>query len=147
MAETDGAEKGAQKQLAFSPRTHDLAEFEALSAAAKSAGFTHIVVSELAERTDYRGEDRDSPWCEWSAVIPSIFKHITPSGLEDAYPPDFVQRQMDFMKAKYRIAEKLDMRAAYYGLEPHWLHEGVFRKHPQWRGSRTDNSLRTTGMY
>jgi len=136
-----------KKQLIFNPRTWDLKEFEDLARQAKDAGFTHIVISELAERTDFQGEDKDSPWCEWSAILPSVFKHYTPKGMEEAYPQDFVQRQMAFMKAKHKIVEKLDMRAAYYGTEPHWLNERVYRKHPQWRGSRADNSLRTTGMY
>jgi hypothetical protein len=135
------------KELAFSPRTHDLEEFEALGAAAKDAGFTHLFISDLAERSDFTGEEVDSPWCEWSAILPSLFKHVTPPGLEDAYPEENVKHQYDFMLAKYRICEKLGMRAAYYGTEPHWLNERVYRKHPTWRGSRCDNSLRATGMY
>ena len=137
----------AGKELVFSPRTHDLKEFEELGRAAKAAGFTHLVISELAERTDFTGEEKDSPWCEWSAVLPAVFKHVTPPGLEDAYPAENVKAQMDFMKAKHAICDKLDMRAAYWGTEPHWLSERVYRKHPAWRGSRCDNSLRATGMY
>ena len=136
-----------KKQLIYNPRTWDLKEFESLAAAAKDAGFTHIAISELAERSDFQGEDKDSPWCEWSALLPTIFKFVAPPGLEEAYPPAFIKRQMDFMKAKHRIVEKLDMRAAFVGQEPHWFNERVYRKHPQWRGSRADNSLRATGMY
>ena len=135
------------KELAFSPRTHDLKEFEEIGLAAKQAGFTHLFISELAERTDFTGEEVDSPWCEWSAILPAIFKHVTPPGLEDAYPAENVKAQHAFMLAKYRICEKLGMRAAYYGTEPHWLNERVYRKHPSWRGSRADNSLRAVGMY
>ncbi|MCE9614292.1 MAG: hypothetical protein K8T26_08450 [Lentisphaerae bacterium] len=135
------------KELAFLPRTHDLKEFEAIGRAAKAAGFTHLFVSDLAERTDFRGEEVDSPWCEWSAVLPSLFKHVTPPGLEDAYPARNVKAQFDFLKAKYAICKKLGMRAAYYGTEPHWLNERVYAKHPGWRGSRADNSLRATGLY
>ena len=136
-----------KKQLIYNPRAWDLKEFERLAAAAKDAGFTHIVISDLAERTDFQGEEKDSPWTEWSAILPAVFKHFTPKGLEDAYPAENVEHQMEFMKAKHRIVEKLDMRAAYYGTEPHWLNDKVYRKHPQWRGSRADNSLRTVGLY
>jgi len=136
-----------RKQLCFSPRTLDLKEFEDLAAAAKDAGFTHIFISDLSERTDCFGEDKDSPWCEWSCVLASIFKHFTPPGLEDAFPAAFVKRQMEFMQAKHRIVEKLGLQAAYYGVEPNWLNDKVYRKHPHWRGSRADNSLRTTGLY
>ena len=142
--------KGAQKayeQLIFQPTTHDLRRFEELSAAAKDAGFTHICISGLRERTDYQGDDRDSPWCEWSVNYPSLFKHATPGGLEDAFPADFVRRQMDYMKEKHEIVARLGLKASYRGLEPHWLSERVYAKHPEWRGSRCDNSLRTTGMY
>jgi len=135
------------KQLAFCPRTHDLKEFEKLGRAAKAAGFTHLFISDLAERTDFTGEDVDSPWCDWSVILPSIFKHVTPKGLEDAYPARNVKAQFNFLMAKYAICEKLGMGAAYYGTEPHWLSERVYEKHPAWRGSRCDNSLRATGMY
>ena len=135
------------KELAFSPRTHDLDEFEALGAEAKEAGFTHLFISDLAERCDFTGEEVDSPWCEWSAILPALFKHVTPPGLEEAYPAENVKAQYDFMLAKYAICEKLGMRAAYYGTEPHWLNERVYLQNPTWRGSRCDNSLRATGMY
>lgn len=135
------------EQLIFSPRTFDLKEFEELGRAAKDAGFTHLYISTLRDRTDYRGEDKDSPWCEWSVVLPSVFKHVTPPGLEDAFPRAFVQRQMDWMKRKHAICEKLGLRAAYHGCEPHWLSERVYEKHPEWRGARCDNCLRTVGMF
>ena len=135
------------KILIFSPRTRDMKEFEILARAAKEAGFTHVRISELSGRTDLQGLDKDSPWCDWSTILPTIFKHSTPPGIEDAYPADFVKRERALMKAKYDIAEKLGLRAAYYGLEPNWLNDAVYRKHPQWRGSRADNALRSTGMY
>jgi hypothetical protein len=135
------------KRLLFNPRTHDLKEFETLAAAAKKAGFTHIFISDLSERTPFPGSEKDCPWCEWAAVLPSLFKHVTPPGLEDAYPAAWVKKQMTFMKAKHKIVAKLGMKAAYYGTEPHFLSEAVYRKHPQWRGSRTENTLRATGIY
>jgi hypothetical protein len=92
------------KILILNPRTRDLKEFEQLARAAKDAGFTHVVISELSERTDLQGADKDSPWCQWSTIMPAIFKHATPPGLEDAYPAAFVKRQMAFMEAKHDIA-------------------------------------------
>jgi hypothetical protein len=137
----------AGKILIHASRTHDLAAFEQEARAAKRAGFTHIQIALLSERTDFRGEDRGSPWCEWSVLQCSLFKFATPPGLEDAYPAAFVKRQMAFLKARHAICRKLGLRAAFHGLEPHWLSERVYAKHPQWRGSRCDNSLRTSGMF
>ncbi|MDA0989543.1 MAG: hypothetical protein O3A51_02180 [Verrucomicrobia bacterium] len=90
---------------------------------------------------------KGSPWCEWSVLQCSLFKFATPPGLEDAYPAAFVKRQMTFLKARHAICRKLGLRAAFHGIEPHWLSERVYAKHPQWRGSRCDNLLRTTGMF
>lgn len=135
------------KQLIFNPRTRDLKEFETLARAAKDAGFTHVVISELSGRTDLQGLDKDSPWCEWSTIMPAIFKHATPPGLEAAFPADFVRREMAFMKAKHAIASRIGLRCAYYGVEPIWLNDAVYRAHPQWRGTRADNSLRSTGLF
>ncbi len=135
------------EQMICHPRAFDLAGFEKLALAAKDAGFTHLVISDLCERTDYRGDNAESPWCEWSIEWPSFFKHAQPDGLEDAFPKEFVSRQMEYMKAKHAIVAKLGLKAAYFSLEPHWLSERVYAKHPEWRGSRCDNSLRTSGMY
>ncbi|MDA0989317.1 MAG: hypothetical protein O3A51_01020 [Verrucomicrobia bacterium] len=135
------------EQLIYAPRTHDIKEFEKLGRAAKDAGFTHLFISQLWERTDYLGDDKDSPWCEWSKVLPAIFKHVTPPGLERAYGAESKQRQLDWMKRKHDVCEKLGMKAAYFGCEPHWLSERVYEDHPEWRGARCDNSLRTVGMF
>jgi len=136
-----------ERHSALVPEPTILREFETLAREAKRVGFTHVFISDLAEKATYWGAEKDSPWCEWSAVIPCVFKHVTVPGMEDAYPAAWVKRQMAFMKAKHKIAQKLGMRAAYYGLEPHFFPEPVYDKHPQWRGSRADNSLRATGMY
>jgi hypothetical protein len=133
--------------MVFSPRTHDLKEFARIAAEAKKGGFTHIIISDLYDRTPLMGAEKDSPWCEWAAILPGIFKHALPAGLEDAYPAAWVKKQMDFMKAKHKIVEKLGMKAAYYGTEPHFMNEAVYRKHPQWRGSRTENTLRATSLH
>ena len=140
-------EKRFFRKLIFTPGTKDLAKFEELVKVAKDTGATHICISGLSERTDYRGEDRDSPWCEWSVQRPSVFKHVTPPGLEDAFPSDFVKRQLSFLKKKHDIVAKHGLKAAYFGNEPHWLSERVYAKHPSWRGARCDNSLRTVGMF
>ena len=58
----------AGKILIFNPRTRDLKEFTTLARAAKEAGFTHVVISELTGRTDLQGVEKDSPWCEWSSA-------------------------------------------------------------------------------
>ncbi len=135
------------RRLVHSCRTLDLKDFEAQARLAKAAGMTHMDISWLRELTDFQGDDAHSPWCQWSMVSPSVFKFATPPGLEEAYPADFVTRQMEWLKAKHAICQKLGLRAAFYGNEPHWLSERVYARHPEWRGSRCDNSLRTTGMH
>lgn len=135
------------EQLIFSPATYDMHEFETLAGHAKDAGFTHIDLSRLMELTDFQGFDKDSPWTNWSLIGPSIFKYVLPPGMEDAFPEKFVKRQMDCMKKKHDIIEKLKMKGYFWGIEPHWLNEKVYEKHPLWRGARCDNSLRSTGMF
>lgn len=135
------------RKLVLRPETKDLDKFEEFVKAAKDTGFTHICISDLSERTDFRGEDEDSPWCEWSINSPALFKHITPPGLEDAFPADFVKRQISFLRKKHDIVAKYGLKAAYFGNEPHWLSKRVYAKHPSWRGARCDNSLRTVGMF
>ena len=50
------------EQLIYCPRTHDIGVFTEQAEAAKDAGFTHIYISGLTGRTDYQGDDADSPW-------------------------------------------------------------------------------------
>src|ERR1044071_3744277 len=119
-------------RLIHSPRTLDLKDFEQQARLAKDAGFTHMDISWMRELTDFQGDDADSPWCIWSLVCPSVFKFVTPPGLEDAFPADFVRRQFDWLKAKHAICEKVGLRCAFYGNEPHWLSERVYEKHPEW---------------
>jgi len=139
--------KRPYEQLIFSPRTYDLKEFEEIGRWAKDAGFTHLYISWLRDRSDYRSDDADSPWCEWSVLMPSLFKHIPLKGLEEAFPNAWRKRQLDWMRRKHDICAKLGLKAAYFGLEPHWLSNCVYEKHPEWRGSRCDNSLRTAGLF
>lgn len=125
----------------------DARAYEESARRAKDAGATHLVISQLGERTDYRGEDKGSPWCEWSIHTPSIFKFVLPKGLEDAFPREFVARQMSLLKRRHDVAAKVGLKCAFWANEPHWLSERVYAKHPQWRGARCDNSLRTTGLF
>ena len=134
-------------RLVHSPRTLDLKDFGRQARLARDAGFTHMDISWLRELTDFQGDDRDSPWCQWSKVCPSVFKFVTPPGMEHAYPADFVTRQLEWLKAKHAVCKKVGLRCAFYGNEPHWLSERVYAEHPEWRGSRCDNSLRTAGMH
>ena len=136
-----------ERQRFYSPRTYTLREFEELGKRAKDAGFTHLYISWLSERTDYRGDDAESPWCEWSILIPSLFKHVRLKGLENAFPAEWIKRQVDWMQRRHDICAKLDMKAVYFGMEPHWLPNRVYEKHPEWRGCRCDNSLRSAGLF
>lgn len=135
------------KRLVHSPRTLDLEDFEVQARMAKNAGHTHVDISWLRDLTDFMGDDADSPWCQWSKVCPSVFKFVTPPGLEDAYGAEFVKRQFEWIKAKHDICVKVGIGCAFYGNEPHWLSERVYARNPEWRGSRCDNSLRTAGMH
>ncbi|OGF46133.1 MAG: hypothetical protein A2452_00260 [Candidatus Firestonebacteria bacterium RIFOXYC2_FULL_39_67] len=134
-------------KLIFSPNTSDLKEFDKLVKEAKTAGVTHILISPLLDRTDFQGLDIDSPWCEWAKGDTSIFKHVLPEELKDAFPKEFIKKQMDFLKKRHAIVAKYKLKAAYYGNEPHWLNEKVYEKHPTWRGARCDNSLRSVGLF
>lgn len=136
-----------QNQLIYNPGPCDLDTFESLGLQARDAGFTHLLISELTEPSDYRGDDEDSPWCVWSSRNASVFKFVTPPGLEGNFGEGFVERQMAAMKARHDIAEKLGLKAAWHGVEPHWLSERVYEKLPHWRGARCENSLRSTGLF
>ncbi len=133
--------------LAVSINTSDLVEFKAKVKQAKEMGATHVFIHALRDRTDYRGENKGSPWTEWNIGFASIFKHATPPVLKDLYPAAWQKRQMAFMKAKHDIVAREGLRCAYHGLEPHWISERIYEMHPEWRGCRCDNSLRTCGMF
>jgi hypothetical protein len=126
----------------------DLEEFEDLVVKAKDSGVTHIGISRLSRRTEFVDKDimERNPWSEWSIIAPSVFKHYQPSELEGVYDKDFVREQMDLLKKKHEIVTEHGLKSFYSGQEPLWLPNKVYIKHPNWRGARGDNSLRTTDL-
>jgi len=127
----------------------NLEEFEDCVVRAKEAGFTHICISKLSRRTEYVDKDINerNPWTEWSvAMTSSIFKHYQPVELEGVYNRKFVNEQMNFLKKKHEIVNKHGLKSYYHANEPLWLPNKVYIKHPDWRGARGDNSLRTRDL-
>ena len=126
----------------------DLEEFEDSVAKAKDAGVTHISISRVSRRTEYVDKDINerNPWSEWSFMNPSIFKHYQPSELEGVYDNDFIREQMYLLKKKHEIVTEHGLKSFYASFEPLWLPNKVYVKHPNWRGARGDNSLRTTDL-
>lgn len=136
------------KNILFDAYTKNLEEFEDLVVKSKEAGITHVNISRLSRRTEYVDKDINerNPWTEWSIMVSSVFKHYQPSELEGVYDKDFVQDQMNLLKKKHEIVSKYGLKSFYSGNEPLWLPNKVYEKHPNWRGARGDNSLRTRDL-
>jgi hypothetical protein len=126
----------------------DLEEFEDAVVKAKDAGVTHISISRLSRRTEFVDKETNerNPWTEWSIMNPSVFKHYQPFELEGVYDKDFVLEQMNLLKKRHEIVTEHGLKSYYSCNEPLWLPNKVYVKHPNWRGARGDNSLRTTDL-
>ena len=134
------------KKVIYVPRgfdTNDLKVFEERVSKAKDAGFTHVDISMLEDRSRWAIDDPEDPWLHWNLINASFFKRIVPNELKNFVPADTVKKNMDLIVGKGKILEKYGMNGVYTSWDPTWLPESFFEIHPDWRGPRIDHPRRS----
>ncbi len=138
---------GSPTKVIFSEPTASLADFRAFAIRAAGLGATHIVISDLPKSRWQWDLDRNDPYPNWGMMKASIFKVIVPPELAPWLPADYARRNLEIIKAKGAILRELGLKAVFEGIEPAWLPEGVFAAHPDWRGPRCDQPVRSRHAY
>ncbi len=125
----------------------DLQEFEAKVAAAKKAGATHILITEVEKSRWIWEKDLSDPYPNWGMLNSALFKIIVPDELKRWLPTDYAARNLELVKGRAKICKKYGLKCAAHFCEPFYLPEEVFRAHPEWRGPRCDHPRRARNYY
>jgi len=125
------------------PPVTDIDSYKAIAEAAARAGATHITVSEVHAKSRWEIEDPTDPYAQWGIQNAAMFKMAVPEALRDFVPADYAEKALETVRRKGEIAAAAGLGRAYMGKEPYRLPEGVFQRHPEWRGARVDHPRRT----
>jgi len=134
-------------RVVFAAPTADLDEFRAFARRAAALGATHVVISDLPKSRWQWDLDRTDPYPNWGMLASSIFKVVVPPELAPWLPADYARRNLEIVRARGAVLRELGLKAVFQGIEPAWLPEGVFEAHPDWRGPRCDQPVRSRHAY
>lgn len=106
-----------------------------------AAGGTHVVVGGLPLARWQMRDARDphpewTSWPVWSMINPSVFKLVVPRELAEWLPAEDAALNMRLVKERCAILRQLGLKGAFFGNDPMWLPEDVYRAHPEWRGAQ-----------
>jgi len=120
--------------------SNDLEVYEKLAASARERGFDGMSLGCLAEHTrQQEEEDLEDSWLRFSAGLPAFMKITETSVVHGVLSKEHIEKNRALARAKSDILEKYGLKGAAFVLEPMWLPESFYEKHPHARGARCDN--------
>jgi hypothetical protein len=123
--------------------SRDLAEYERICCEAVELGASLVACGGLAEATASQWEDPKDSYCRYFVNSPSVFKFAEAGVVRGVYPAEHVAKNMALLAAKSKILRRHGLRGIWNGLEPMWLPERFFARHPELRGPRVDHPARS----
>ena len=131
-----------------------LEAFKQVAASAAESGFTHVDMgSAMISRSRYQ-LDNNGNYCkgydfypEYTAAFPDLLKFCCPGKLKDFLPQDYISKNQEELHRRGEILQELGLKGSLIGASPQWLPEGVFARHPDWRGPRCDMPFRSRRPY
>jgi len=87
--------------------------------------------------------DPGDSYLDYSVNTPSIFKHIVPEKLRPYLDTSFARENLALLEAKVEVLKQAGMKASFYGNEPVYQRERLYRAFPHWRGARIDHPRRS----
>jgi len=112
--------------------------FRRLVELAATYGATHVQVGLLPFRTGCWVMPGDDPYPAWSVTAPSILRVCPPEVLHEWLEPDHARDVQNYLHWQFEIMKPYGLRGSCNAVEPHWLPEGVYRAHPNWRGAQCE---------
>ncbi len=138
---------GGTEALAEGDTGGSASSFEEYAHKALDAGATHLTVSGMVSKSRWEITDPDDPYLFWSIHNPCVFKFCVPPELSSWIPQEYADKNMDLIKRRCEVLEKVGLKGAFFGYEPMYWDESIFRKNPEWRGPRVDQPRRTKHPY
>lgn len=135
------------RKIIFNCRTKNIEEFREAAKFAKENNMTHMVISQVEPSMWQWNKDRTDPYPNWGMLQASLFKIIVPDKLKEFIPEDFAKRNLEMFLQRAAVLKEYGLKAVFIGMEPAWMPEEVYRKHPSWRGPRCDQPRRARRAY
>ena len=124
----------------------DLAQYRAFAELAgrlKCCGRVLVNVAAVSDKAWFELPEGGSPWHEYAAYNPALFKFFPHPKIARHLPEEWVARNRELLLAKAAILRELDLGAAFWGYEIAFLPESFFAEHPHLRGPRMDHPRRS----
>jgi len=131
------------RKMILSACPDDPKDTDALAARAARAGVTHLVVSGMPDKSRYELDDPADPYLHWAIHNSTLFKFARPESLADWIPAEFAEANMQLLRERQAVLERHGLHGMFSGVEPMYLPESVYDKHPNWRGPRVDQARRS----
>ncbi|MBI3971605.1 MAG: hypothetical protein HY332_09990 [Chloroflexi bacterium] len=133
-------------RLIINCATADLDVFQQVARAATSLVehySVRLVVSHLAQRNTRMLTDPGDPYLQYSVNFPSLFDFVVPQALAPYAEHASVETNLGLLAAKMAVLRDVGVKAAFFGREPVYFPEPIFRAYPHWRGPRVDHPRRS----
>ena len=134
------------KRIIISCPTSSIEDFERLANEAKQMGATDIDISDLP-KDRWQWFDPADPYPNWSMLQASILKIMVPKALQPDVPTGNAIHCQQILAQRGEVLRRLGLKASFRGAEPMWLPEGVYQRHPTWRGPRCQSPIRARHDY
>ena len=124
----------------------DLAQYRAFAELAtrlQCYGRVLVNVAAVSDKAWFELPEGGSPWHEYAAYNPALFKFFPHPKIAPHLPEEWVARNRELLLAKAAIVRELDLGAAFWGYEIAFLPESFFAEHPHLRGPRMDHPRRS----
>jgi len=144
FAASAGAADSPRKVIFRSPYYSSMDDFERFAVLAKSAGATHISISDDLPRSLWQYDTEGDPYPGWTVTQMSLLKVAPPPKLKEFIPADYTTKVMAVLVKRCQILRRLGMKAFISVTEPAMLPEAVYERHPAWRGPIVSHPARST---
>jgi len=137
---------GGEKTFMFINVHRDLNEFREFARVVsrlKRYGRVQVNISTVADKSWYMLPEGGSPWHEYTAYNPTLFKFFPHPKIARHIPAADVRRNRRLLLAKSRILRKLGLDALFWCYMPNYLPESFFEEFPHLRGPRVDHPRRS----
>ena len=124
----------------------DLTQYRAfaeLAARLQCYGRVLVNVAAVSDKAWFELPEGGSPWHEYAAYNPVLFKFFPHPKIAPHLPGEWVARNRELLLGKAAILRELGLAAAFWGYEIAFLPESFFAEHPHLRGPRMDHPRRS----
>ena len=119
--------------------TNDLARYDRLAALAKRSGFEALSCGNQAELSQDQMADRLDSWVRFTAQSAGAFKFVETALVNGVLSKPHIEKNAALLREKSKILARHGLKGFMHLLEPQWLPEAFYAKHPQLRGPRCDH--------